>query len=195
MVFAGARVPSGAYALRIHVATDLRVRFGRYAGGAPIEVPAGVYVYVGSARGARGSTALAGRLLRHATRSGDRPAHAIRPVLLKALAEAGLSPAVPPRRKTLFWNIDYLLDDLRAEISGALVIRAARNLESCLARALLEEPGVAPLAARLGAHDSRDAAHLLRAPAQAGWWRAVSARLRARLNPRQVSDFFQKSDT
>lgn len=184
MVFAGARVPSGAYALRIDVAVDLRVRFGRYAGGAPIEVPAGVYVYVGSARGVRGSTSLAGRLLRHVTRSGDRPAHAIRPVLLKALARAGLSPAAPPRRKTLFWNIDYLLDDPRAEIVGVLAIRSPQNLEACLAGALLEQSGVAPLASRLGAHDSRDAAHLARIPAQPGWWRALCAHLCACLSPR-----------
>lgn len=194
-MFAGARVPSGAYALRVHVAADLRARFGRYAGGALIEVPAGEYAYVGSAMSARGSTALARRLLRHATRSGERPPHAIRTDLLRACAAAGIPGAAPPRRKTLFWNIDYLLDDPRAEIVSVLAIRSPQNLEACLAGALLEQPGVAPLAPRLGAHDSRDAAHLARIPAQPGWWRALCAHLCACLSPQQVSDFWKKSDT
>ena len=181
VVFAGSEVSCGAYVLRIRVAADLRTRFGRYAGGALIDVPAGEYVYIGSALASRGSTALAPRLLRHATRSGERSPHVIRAGLLTACARASLPAAAPPRRKNLFWNIDYLLDDLSAEIVSVLAVRSPHNLESHLAQALLAEPGVAPLAPRLGAHDSRDVAHLLRIPAQAGWWRAVSARLCAHL--------------
>ncbi|MGQ9813566.1 MAG: DUF123 domain-containing protein [Candidatus Roseilinea sp.] len=159
----------------------MRVSFGRYAGGAPIRVPAGAYAYVGSALASRGSTALVPRLLRHATRSGERPPHTIRAGLLAASVRAGLPAASPPRRKKLFWNIDYLLDDLSAEIISVLAVGSSQNLESCLARALLEEPGVAPLAPRLGAHDSYDAAHLLRIPEQPSWWRAMCARLCASL--------------
>lgn len=181
LVFTGSEVSCGAYVLRIRVADNLRARFGRYAGGALIDVPAGEYAYIGSALASRGSTALAPRLLRHATRSGERPPHVIRAGLLAACAGAGLPAAAPPRRKNLFWNIDYLLDDLSAEIVSVLAVRSLHNLESYLARALLAEPGVAPLAPRLGAHDSRDVAHLLRIPAQAGWWGAMRARLCASL--------------
>jgi len=177
IVFAGSKAPSGAYVLRIRVVTDLWVRFGRYAGGAHIAVPAGAYAYVGSALALRGSTALAPRLLRHATRSGDQPPHAIRADLLAACERAGLPAAGLPRRKKLFWNIDYLLDDLGVEIISVLAVRASQNLESYLARGLLAEPGVAPLAPRLGAHDSHDVAHLLRIPAQAGWWRQFVAQV------------------
>lgn len=178
-VIVGPAHPGGAYVLRICVATDLRVRFGRYAGGGLIAVPAGEYAYIGSALASRGSTALAPRLLRHATRSGERPPHTMRAKLLRALSRAGLPVAAPPRRKKLFWNIDYLLDDLSAEIVSVLGVRSPQNLESYLARALLGEPGVLPLAPRLGAHDSSDVAHLLRIPARPGWWRVMSARLRA----------------
>ncbi len=177
VVFAGSPLSSGVYVLRICVCADLQVRFGRYAGGAPIDVPAGAYAYVGSALASRGSTALAPRLLRHATRSGRRPPHAIRAELLRACVAAGLPISAPPRHKKLFWNIDYLLDDLSAEIIGVLAVRALHNLEANLARALLALPGVAPLAPRLGAHDSHEVAHLVRIPAHVGWWHVAAARL------------------
>ena len=64
----------GVYVLRLAAGAPLLVRFGRYAGGRAIAVPAGECLYVGSALGARGAVALAGRLLRHATRTWPPPA-------------------------------------------------------------------------------------------------------------------------
>ena len=94
----------GVYVLRVAVGAPLAVRFGRYGGGRPVPVPAGVYLYVGSALGARGATALAGRLLRHATRAAGPP-QAIRPALHARLAAAGLVAPLPAA-KTLRWHID-----------------------------------------------------------------------------------------
>ncbi|MCS7062194.1 MAG: DUF123 domain-containing protein [Anaerolineae bacterium] len=180
----------GAYVLRICVAANLRVRFGRYANGMPIAVSAGEYVYVGSARASLGAATLSTRLLRHLTRSEGRPPHILREEVWRACAQAGLSPLVFPRRKTLFWNIDYLLDEMEVEVVGVWVARSAwQNAESCLARAILLEAGVEPLAPRLGAHDSRDYAHVLRIPAQAGWWQMVCRRLMHVISSAQNSTF------
>ena len=151
----------GVYVLRVAVSAPLMVRFGRYGGGRPVAVPAGVYLYVGSALGARGATALAGRLLRHATRAGG-PAHAIRPALHAQLAAVGLAAPLPAA-KTPRWHIDYLLEEPAAEIDGLLAIRTTARLETALVERLLRWPGVAPLAPGLGASDDRGHTHLLRA--------------------------------
>ena len=42
----------GAYVLRIRLARDVSVRFGRFRKGEPIAMRAGTYLYVGSARAA-----------------------------------------------------------------------------------------------------------------------------------------------
>ena len=174
MWFAGEGCPSGVYVLRIRVARDLRVAFGRFAGGALLDVPAGAYAYVGSALASSGSTSLLPRLLRHVTRSGARPPHAIRTQVLRACAGIGMPGATPPRRKTLFWNIDYLLDEEDAQVVGVLAIRTTRRLEPALARLLLAQPGVSPLARGLGAHDTRDAGHVLHIPGGEEWWMALT---------------------
>ena len=150
----------GVYVLRLAAGAPLLVRFGRYAGGRAIAVPAGECLYVGSALGARGAVALAGRLLRHATRTGGRPAHAIREPLRARLAAAGLFAPLPAG-KTLRWHIDYLLDEAAVAITGVVAIRTTARLEGALVERLLAQPGVVPLAPGLGGSDDRGRSHLL----------------------------------
>jgi len=152
----------GVYVLRLAVGAPLLVRFGRYAGGQPVAVPAGECLYAGSALGARGAVALAGRLLRHATRSGGRPAHALREPLRARLAAAGLAASLPAG-KTLRWHIDYLLDEAAVALRGVVALRTATRLEGVLVERLLAQPGVVPLAPGLGGSDDRGRTHLLRA--------------------------------
>ena len=151
---------TGAYVLTVRVRESLRLAFGRYDGGRLITVPPAAYLYVGSA-GGRGATALAGRLLRHATRTGGRPSHAIRDELHNRLSAAGLVAPLPTAKR-LRWHVDYLLDEPAAEIRGVWAIRAAVPLEAALARWLASQPGVVPLAPGLGASDDPGQTHLLR---------------------------------
>ena len=146
----------GVYILWVRVAAPLGGVFGRFRGGQPIAVPVGDYLYVGSALGR-----LAGRLLRHATRSDGRPPPASRDELVGRLAAAGL-PARLPTDKRLRWHVDYLLDEPDAELVGVWAWRTNEPLESVLAEWLTSLPGVTPLAAGLGASDDRGRTHLLR---------------------------------
>lgn len=146
----------GVYVLRLRVAAPLAVVFGRFRGGQPITVPAGDYFYVGSALNGLGA-----RLLRHATRRGDRPPQAIRDALAGQLAAAKL-PARPPAAKRLHWHVDYLLDEPDVALVGVWSWRTAAPLESALAAWLAAQPGILPLAAGLGASDDRGQTHLLR---------------------------------
>ena len=169
----GEEVASGAYVLRIGVERPLRIRFGRYRQGQAVAVPAGRYVYVGSAMGRTGSTTLARRLLRHATRSGERPPHPIRDVLLNRLREVGLAAASvrPPATKRLYWHVDYLLDETVATLEAILVIRSTRREEGPLAKRLACSSRTAMLAPGLGAADAPGSAHLLRLEGGGGAWR------------------------
>ena len=169
----------GVYVLHVRLAAPRAVVFGRFRGSQPIALPAGDYFYVGSALGG-----LAPRLLRHATRSAVRsPAlqrglgqkeerakaldyepgtpHTIRDELAARLADVGL-PARPPAAKRLRWHIDYLLDEPDVALAGVWVWRTAAPLERALANWLANQPGVAPLAAGLGAGDDPGGTHLLR---------------------------------
>jgi len=101
----GADGCQGIYLLRIVLAHAQPVRFGRFAGGQQVLIAAGNYLYVGSAMGQRGATALPGRLLRHATRSGLRPAHSIRDVLYRYLENANFSPKLPIQKRC-HWHVD-----------------------------------------------------------------------------------------
>jgi Uri superfamily endonuclease len=162
---------TGGYILWVRASRDLALSFGRFQGGRPVAVPAGVYAYVGSAMGRRGATALAGRLLRHATRSAGKPPHAIRAALSAAFAAAPeTEPPVPPSNKRLHWHIDYLLDELEVAIEAVAVVRAAERVESRLARGLAAVPGVAPLLPGLGASDAPGETHLLRLPQRGLDW-------------------------
>jgi Uri superfamily endonuclease len=166
ITFCGDSSHTGTYILWLEVRADLALSFGRFRGGRVFAAPAGRYAYVGSAMGRGGATALAGRLLRHATRSSGRLPHAIRDVMVVRLVEAGLRAGdVPlPAAKRLRWHIDYLLDETAVEIASVIVIGAVGCIESELARWLAGRPGVVPLAAGLGASDAPGETHLLRLP-------------------------------
>jgi len=154
----------GTYLLWMRAREETVVSFGRFRGGLPVTIAAGRYVYVGSAMGRSGATALAGRLLRHATRAGGQPPHAIRDAMVKSFATVGLGnpPLRPPSLKRLHWHVDYLLDEPAVALERVAVIRAEARLESVLARQLAALPGASPLLIGLGAGDAPGETHLLR---------------------------------
>ncbi|MCO5179353.1 MAG: GIY-YIG nuclease family protein [Candidatus Promineofilum sp.] len=168
---------TGAYILWIAVAEDIMVTFGRFRNGSPVAVPAGFYAYVGSAMGRHGSSSLAGRLLRHATRTSHQPPHALRVPMPEALAAAGLGgPDYRlPSAKRLHWHIDYLLDDPAVEIARVLVLRSRVRMENELARSLDAHPGFAPLVPGLGASDAAGETHVFRVRTDLIGWPDVAA--------------------
>ena len=109
---------AGTYVLRIRLKEDTALKFGKFKKGKLISLPAGDYTYVGSALSEKGATSLARRLVRHATRSGDKPPHAIREAMIHRFVDCGLGPRdlLPSHGKKLFWNIDFLLDLQLVEI-------------------------------------------------------------------------------
>jgi len=180
LYFVGKAGVQGIYILHLNVDSPINVTFGRFQGGHPIPIPAGDYLYVGSALGKRGATTLAGRLLRHTTRSGDRPPHAIQSPLRMQLQERGLIPAGSvgaTRPKRLFWHIDYLVDRLEAEIIQIFILHTSNRIESAIACTLAAAPAITPVAPGLGASDDPHATHLLRVDAQAAWWHNVPQQL------------------
>ncbi len=173
-------VQSGVYVLRIRVERPLSVVFGRHRGGRPLAVPAGHFVYVGSAMGRKGSTTLARRLLRHATRSGERPPHSLRASLLRCFRRAGLGShrLRPPEEKRLHWHVDYLLDEVAATLDAVLAIRSSRRKEDQVAGVLARSPHTAALSQGLGATDAAGRTHLLRMAGGAGAWSGLLRTLR-----------------
>ncbi len=173
ITFVGEPRIQGVYVLRLHLGTSITVTFGRFQRGQPIPIPAGDYLYIGSALGQRGATTLAGRLLRHTTRSGDRPPHAIQPLLRTQLQERDLiatGRTKTAQSKRLFWHIDYLVDRMEAEISQIFILHTNQRLESNIACTLAVDPAVTAVASGLGASDDPHATHLLRVDAPASWW-------------------------
>jgi Uri superfamily endonuclease len=163
----------GVYVLRLHLATPITVTFGRFQRGQPIPIPVGDYLYIGSALGRQGATTLAGRLLRHTTRRGNRLPHAIQPLLRTQLQERGLIPTARTKTaqsKRLFWHIDYLVDRMEAEISQIFILHTNQRLESNIACTLTADPAVSAVAPGLGASDDPHATHLLRVDAPVSWW-------------------------
>ena len=172
----GGDVPCGAYVLRVDIARPVTVTFGRFRGGEAVPVPAGSYSYVGSAMGRSGSTTLARRLLRHASRADGRP-HEIMPELLQAMQEAGFGSTEPPASKRLHWNVDHLLEREHAEITGVWAVRTYRCVEEPLARFIENDACTSPLLPGLGAADDPGATHLLRVDAGEDWWRSLGPRV------------------
>ena len=166
----GDNVPCGTYVLRLNVHTTRQVIFGRFNQGKPVTIAAGDWVYVGSAMGQRGSASLARRLIRHATRTGDRPPHALHPVLINAFG----SDSPSTRQKTLRWHIDYLQECLEVNLTHVIAIRSITRLEAKVAAMVAQharviEPG-------LGASDAPGQTHLLRLTAgDTGWDTLVSS--------------------
>ncbi|MBX3012477.1 MAG: GIY-YIG nuclease family protein [Caldilineaceae bacterium] len=178
--FLGDAGRQGIYLLHVQVTEPLAIRFGRFQRGQPITLLPGSYLYVGSALGRQGATTLAGRLLRHTTRGGALPPHAIQPDLWAQLQEGGMIPhnrSILPRPKRCFWHIDYLVEQLAAEITQIIALRTPHRLESKLARQLATLPRLSPVAPGLGASDDPQATHLWRVDADASWWHTLPAQL------------------
>lgn len=166
----------GTYLLVIRLERPVEVAFGSFRKGRPFGLEPGWWLYVGSALGARkGGSPLASRLLRHASRSGRKRAHAIRRPMARCFVEAGLLDGMPGKRppKRLRWHADYLLDRLEAEIVHVGVVRSPVRLEGRLARLIEGVEGVSAPVRGVGAVDCRGDTHLLRAKEPAGVLQAV----------------------
>ena len=158
----------GCYIISIHLGTGLKNSFGRYNHGDAVFLPAGGYLYVGSARGEKGSSSLGARLMRHATRTDPARPHAIREELLSQLQNAGITAKVPAK-KQLHWHIDYLLDLPEAEINGMILLRTRQDREARLAEMLAALPQTSFPAPGLGASDHRGNTHLFYLQEQGDW--------------------------
>lgn len=176
IILSGPPQASGVYLLWITLAGAQSLAFGRYRRGEPVSLPAGGYVYVGSAHGKRGASSLGYRLLRHATRSEGSPHH-MRPLLLKRLQEKGL-PAKLPNQKSLHWHIDYLLESPDATLEGIAAIMTGQRMEARIAAALAQMPETRVVAAGLGASDHAGGTHLLHVPAGRAWWAGLTRQIR-----------------
>lgn len=82
LLYLGKDLQQGSYLLRIRVAEALCIPFGRFKGGKLIAIEPGPYSYVGSSLAQSGATCLARRLIRHATRTGDRVPQPIAPTIV-----------------------------------------------------------------------------------------------------------------
>jgi len=163
---------AGTYILRIRLKENTTLQFGRFKKGKWISLLAGDYTYVGSALSEKGATSLARRLIRHATRSGDKPTHTIREKMIHQFTECGLGSGnlLPRQGKTLHWNVDFLLDLQSAEIVNIFAIRSPERLENRIAKWLERDPQTDIIEQGLGANDTPGATHLLRLRADdIGW--------------------------
>ena len=167
---------AGTYVLRIRLKADTTLQFGRFKKGKLISLLAGDYTYVGSALSEKGATSLARRLIRHATRSDDKPPHAIREEMVKQCRDYGLGPPdlLPKNSKKLFWNIDFLLDLQLTEIVNVIAIRSPERLEHTIAKLLERNPDTQIIEKGLGANDTPHNTHLLRVNAGETWWTSLA---------------------
>jgi len=153
----------GSYILSIQLARPVSVVFGKFRNGEPVDLKPGQYLYVGSALGGRkGGFPLASRLLRHASRSGGKPAHAIRTKLSELFVSWGYRPPARQNSKKLHWHIDYLLDCAEAELDHLFLFPGSSRLEHRLAKLLDSMPETSIVADRLGAQDATSGTHLFR---------------------------------
>lgn len=108
-----------------------------------------------SALGQKGATSLGGRLVRHATRSEQKPPHDIRPHLIDHFPAQGLGQGDlrPQRGKTLYWNVDHLLDRDTVHLAHVIAIRSPKRLEAQLGQFLMQESTTQIIEAGLGAND------------------------------------------
>lgn len=166
----------GSYILLIELDRPLEVTFGKFRKGTLLELQPGRYLYVGSALGeAKGRFPLASRLLRHASRSVGKPAHAIRSALLDLFMSWGYRQPAGQGDKKLHWHIDYLLDRKEAKIAHVYIFPGEMRLEPQLAELLATMPETSAVADRLGAQDAASGTHLFKVSNAA----AVAAALKA----------------
>ncbi len=172
----GEESQAGTYVLRVRLSEDAKLQFGRFRKSKLILLPAGDYTYVGSALSEKGSTSLARRLVRHATRSGDKPPHLIRDVMIFQFQACELGPKnpLPKSSKKLFWNIDYMLDLVTAEIINIIAIRSPIRLESTIAKYLEQNTATQIIEKGLGANDSPKNTHVLRIDDEDRYWESIA---------------------
>lgn len=154
----------GSYLLCIDLKSAAMLSFGKFMGGREIPLDRGSYLYVGSALGSGRGFPLASRLLRHASRSGCLPPHAIRDSLLEKFRSMGFVPKRETSPKRLHWHIDYLLDLPEAELTHVFMVMGPSRLEHRLAELVSSMPGISPVADRLGAQDASSGTHLFKVP-------------------------------
>lgn len=169
ITFLGDPYPCGVYLLAIQLHDDVELAFGEFQQGKKIPLPEGTYLYVGSAYGQHRTSSLGYRLLRHASRSGSRVPHLILPMLERSLEAEGLLGS-KPKRKTLHWHIDYLLDLPIAEIHGIAALRTIRHVEVEVGDRVAAQSETMILARGLGASDYPGRTHLFFVDADAKWW-------------------------
>ena len=179
IVISGDNSQAGTYILRVHLKENTTLKFGRFKKGKLISLPIGDYVYIGSALSEKGATSLARRLIRHATRSGDKPPHPIREKMINRFSEYGLGPRalLPQRGKTLHWNVDFLLDLPSAELVNIFALRSTERLENRLAKRLEQDPHTEIIEPGLGANDAPGATHLLRIREERIGWASLAGKV------------------
>ena len=176
IVIIGDDSQAGTYILRIRLKENTLLKFGRFKKRKLISLPAGDYVYIGSALSEKGATSLARRLIRHATRSARKPPHPIRKKMINRFIECGLGPRdlLPKHGKTLHWNVDFLLDLPSAELVNVFDIRSRERLENRLAKRLERDPYTEIIEPGLGANDAPGNTHLLRIRGDRMWWASLT---------------------
>ena len=180
IVIIGNDSQAGTYVLRIHLKENTTLKFGRFKKGKLISLPIGDYVYIGSALSEKGATSLARRLIRHATRSGNKPPHPIREKMINRFSECGLGSGnlLLRRGKTLHWNVDFLLDLPSAELVNIFAIRSPERLENRLAKRLEQDPHTEIIERGLGANDAPGATHLLHVRGDRTWWASLTDKVK-----------------
>lgn len=180
IVIIGDDSQAGTYILRIHLKENTTLKFGRFKKGKLISLPIGDYVYTGSALSEKGATSLARRLIRHATRTGDKLPHPIRGKMINRFIECGLGPRdlLPKHGKTLHWNIDFLLDLQSAELVNIFAIRSPERLEDRLAKRLEQDPHTEIIEPGLGANDTPGNTHLLHIRRDRMWWASLTDKVK-----------------
>ena len=158
----GNKYPMGSYILFIRISNLIQLTFGRFQQCRLFTIPEGHFLYIGSALGRSGNP-LARRLVRHASRSGEKHPHAIRSELMQLFSTGQVTANnfCEPSKKKLHWHIDYLLDYPAAEIEHIVIIRSPVTMEHSLATFLSALHETSPLAPRLGAQDTRNSTHIL----------------------------------
>ena len=174
----GSKSNGGTYILKINLKESLSLSFGGFLGGKSILLPQGNYLYIGSALKQKGSSSLAYRLVRHASRASGSP-HLIQSNLIRFFNDHKMSSSEikAPVKKTLHWNIDYLLERPEAEIVGAIILRSVISMESQWSRKLEREKEIEIIEKGLGANDTPSETHLLKLHSSNNWWKDLPLRL------------------
>ena len=180
LVFLGTDHPCGCYVLRIHLAASTRLRFGGFKKKKLVELRAGEYAYVGSALSLQGSTSLARRLVRHATRNADQAPHAIRATILERFTEIGLASgrSPPPLAKAPALEYRSPARPRHSRIDRRLTTAHTRRLEASLGQFIERDPLAFVFEKGLAPTMSPAITHILRIEAPAAWWKGLRPRLK-----------------